>query len=107
MVMNNLGLQGLPHSSRTATTHISLPSMTGTGRTLRLSPSLIYLPLLDLIRCGFFRIINAEVTVLGRVVRVYKHKQKEATPDKDTCHRKWNSKMCRNKCKFERKLDTG
>jgi hypothetical protein len=33
--------------------------------------------------------------------------KKEATPDKDTCHRKWNSKMCRNKCKLEQKLDIG
>jgi hypothetical protein len=68
--VNNLGLQRLPRSSRTATTHFSLPCMTGTGTTLRSSPSLINLPLLDLIRCSFFRIINAEVTVLGSVLRV-------------------------------------
>jgi hypothetical protein len=68
--VNKLGLQGLPCSSRTATTNLSLPSMTGTSMTLRSSPSLIYLPLLDLIRCGYFRIINAEVTILGRVLRV-------------------------------------
>jgi hypothetical protein len=41
MRVNNLGLQRLPRSRRTATTNLSLPCMTGIGMTLRLFPSLI------------------------------------------------------------------
>jgi hypothetical protein len=53
--------------------------MTGTGTTLRSSPSLIYLPLLDLKLGGNIRIINAVITVLGRELRASKkRKPKEA-----------------------------
>jgi hypothetical protein len=70
MRMNNLCLQRLPCSSRTATTHSTLPCMMGTGTTRRSSPKHINLRLLDLKHCGFFRIINVEVSVLDRVLRV-------------------------------------
>jgi hypothetical protein len=50
----------------------------GTSTTLRSSPTLINLPLLDLICYSFFMIINAEVTVLGRVVRVEKTQAKRS-----------------------------